>query len=124
MTLPEPIIISAIAAGAAIFGSMVTILTARIMTGPGTSEAQTHKFTALIDRQETERKALIEEFEWRTFEQAKREEKLERVASDLEAMVVRLIEWGDEVTIVATRRGVKLPPRPKFPHVVTSPATG
>lgn len=106
----------AVAGASASVGGVFAVISARIAAGAPKSAALTEQFKALIDRQETERKALIDEFDWRALEAAKREEKLDRVASDLEAMVIRLIEWADEVTIIASRRGVELPPRPKFTH--------
>lgn len=118
MALDSAIIVGLIAAGAAAFGAGITVFTAKIGAGPNVTNAQTARFTALIDRQDIERKALLDEFEWRTLDQAQKMEKLERVTADLEAMVVRFIEWADEVTLVALQRGVELPPRPKFPHVV------
>ncbi len=61
-------------------------------------EVVLNRLTTLADLQEKERK------------------KLEAVAADLEVMVIKLIAWADEATILAERRNVKLPPRPKFAH--------
>ncbi len=95
---------AAVAVVAALAGPLVT---ARIVRKPSADEALTKRFEALIDRQEEERQHLTADFE-------KREKKLERVAGELEVMVLRLIEWADEVAVTAKRRGVGLPPRPKF----------
>lgn len=98
-------------AGIAVIAALVgPLITARVMRKPSADEALTKRFEALIDRQEEERQHLTADFE-------KREKKLERVAGELEVMVLRLIEWADEVTVKAKRRGVDLPPRPKFRDV-------
>jgi hypothetical protein len=92
------IIVGIVAAGSAVAGSVLTLIGARITSGPPADQVMINRFTALADLQEKERK------------------KLEVVAADLEVMVIRLMEWADEVVIVAERRRVELPPRPKFAH--------
>lgn len=92
------IVIGTIAAASAVFGSLVTILTARVASKPAADQVALNRLTVLADLQERERK------------------KLETVAADLEIMVIRFIEWADEVVIVAERRHIELPPRPKFAH--------
>lgn len=107
----DPVIITSAVAGlAAIFGSAVTVLVARISAGPSTEDALTNRFEALVNRQEIERLALVKDFD-------AREAKLERVAADLEVMVIRFMEWADEVTVVAALHNVELPARPKFAHL-------
>lgn len=108
---PDPMI-TALAAPliAAVCGAVLGVVTARITAKPATDEALTERFTALVDRQELERKNLVEDFD-------RREKKLEAVAADLEVMVIKLIEWADEVTVTGSREGWALPPRPKFKHM-------
>jgi hypothetical protein len=104
---PSLIVVPFIAAIAGIIGGL---LTARVTSKPATDEALTERFTALVDRQELERKNLVEDFD-------RREKKLEAVAADLEVMVIKLIEWADEVTVRGNQQGWILPPRPKFKHL-------
>lgn len=97
--MADPTLITAlVAAGSAVAGSALTIVAARITSKPAADQVALNRFTALADLQERERK------------------KLEVVAADLEIMVIKLMEWADEVVIVAERRRVELPPRPKFAH--------
>ena len=85
--------------GGSIVSAAAAYLVAKITSGPTTEQALTAKFTALIDRQEHERV------------------KLERVAADLEVMVIRLIDWADQVCEVAEDNDLEIPPRPKFAHM-------
>lgn len=88
--------VALIAAGSALGASVITILTTKITTKPAADQVVLNRLTTLADLQEKERK------------------KLETVAADLEVMVIKLLAWADEVTIVAERRHVELPPRPQF----------
>lgn len=91
--------VALISAGSAVAASILTILTTRIASKPAADQVVLNRLTALADLQEKERK------------------KMEAVTADLEIMVIRLVEWADEVTVIADRRNVKLPKRPKFANL-------
>ena len=84
--------------GGSIVSAVAAFLVAKITSGPTTEQALTAKFTALIDRQEAERL------------------KLEKIAGELEVMVVLLIDWADQVEDQAEVADFQLPQRPKFKH--------
>lgn len=77
---------------------LAALAVARIGSGPNSEQAATARFTALIDRQEAERV------------------KLEKVAAELEVMVVLLLDWADQVEEKSEEADFELPPRPKFRH--------
>jgi hypothetical protein len=95
----EPALITvgaSIASG--ILGSVATILVSKITAGPAQEEALTKRFMALIEAQD--RKIA----------------KLERNLADLEVKIIRDDAWAEAAQVLAARRHVELPPRPKFSH--------
>lgn len=89
-------VLVAVGIGGPLAGATVAYLAARHSARPTIEQALTAKFSALVDRQEREIA------------------KLGAVAADLEVMVIRLVAWADEVSTVAERRNVTIPPRPRF----------
>lgn len=79
-------------------GGLLTYFATRLTARPAAEQALTVKFTALIDRQEHERV------------------KLEKIAAELEVMVVLMVDWADQVIDLAEANDLELPLRPKFKH--------
>ena len=107
------LVLLAVGIGGPLVGGLVTYLGTRTTARPSEEQSLTERFKALVDRQEVERQTL-------EAARAKLEldvMKLERVAEDLEIMVVRLMAWSEQVTAAAEREGWDLPERPKFRHV-------
>lgn len=97
--------LGAAAAGGGI-SALGVVLAARMTAKPSEAAALTERYTALMDRQTTEREYLERQIA-----------KLETVASDLEIMVLRLNEWRDEVVILMRMRGIVDYPTPPKYHV-------
>lgn len=89
-------VLVAVGIGGPLVGAAIAYLGARHTARPAIEQALTAKFSALVDRQEREIA------------------KLEAVAADLEVMLIRLLAWADEVSTVAERRNIAIPPRPRF----------
>lgn len=104
MATPEtwPVLLAVGIAGPLI-GAMAGFAAARVNAKPAEEQALTERFKALVDRLETERGHMEAEIV-----------KLDRVARDLEIMVIHLMAWGERAVEVASEEGVRLPPRPKF----------
>lgn len=99
-----------IALGGPVVAGVASFLAARVNSKPAADAALTVRFEAFIRHQDEERARLIAEHDAKM-------RKLEAVTSDLETIVIKFMEWADEVIIVTQRRGVKIPDRPKFSHM-------
>lgn len=82
------------------------IRASKAAAGPAAEEALTQRFNSLVDRMTEERLRLEREIE-----------KQAKVATDLEVMVIRLVDWGDEVVARMALLGVEHPPRPRFQDI-------
>lgn len=98
MQLDTALVAAVCSAAAAIGAALITIRTSKIAVGPATDEALTKRFMALIETQD--RKIA----------------KLEANLADLEIKLIKDDAWAEEVMLLAARRSVTLPPRPKFSH--------